>query len=380
MKKVLHISKYYYPFIGGTEQIARECVKALKENYIQKVICFNSDIESIVEVVDDVEIIRAGVYATISSQGISSSIGKKIKDEIAIFNPDVIIFHYPNPFVARYILKYLPNKCRLIIYWHLDIIRQKFLKNFFIVQNIRLVKRANTIIATSPTYVDGSRYLRRVGEKCVIVPNCINVDRLQVTPQVEQRAREIRSNYPNKVICLAVGRHTRYKGIKYLIKAAHQLDDRFEIFITGKGEETDTLISEAADDPKIHFLGLINDLELKAYMTAMDIFCFPSITRNEAFGVALAEGMYYGKPTVTFTIPGSGVNYVSINGKTGIEVENRNVSQYAAAIKKLADDPDLCRELGSAGKRRVEENFLDEQFRANILHVVEKTIGDNSEK
>ena len=30
MKRVLHISKYYYPFIGGIEQVARDAVRALQ--------------------------------------------------------------------------------------------------------------------------------------------------------------------------------------------------------------------------------------------------------------------------------------------------------------------------------------------------------------
>lgn len=97
------------------------------------------------------------------------------------------------------------------------------------------------------------------------------------------------------------------------------------IYITGTGELTEKLHEEANDDKKVVFTGRIDDMELKALILASDIFCFPSITKNEAFGLALAEGMYYGKPAVTFTIPGSGVNYVSINGETGIEVENRNV-------------------------------------------------------
>ena len=41
MKKILHVSKYYYPFRGGTEQIALDCVNSLKDIYEQKVICFN---------------------------------------------------------------------------------------------------------------------------------------------------------------------------------------------------------------------------------------------------------------------------------------------------------------------------------------------------
>lgn len=41
MQRILHISKYYYPFSGGTEQIARDCVLALKDEYEQKVIALS---------------------------------------------------------------------------------------------------------------------------------------------------------------------------------------------------------------------------------------------------------------------------------------------------------------------------------------------------
>lgn len=53
------------------------------------------------------------------------------------------------------------------------------------------------------------------------------------------------------------------------------------------------------------------------------MFAFPSVTKNEAFGVALAEAMYCYTPAVTFTIEGSGVNWVNLNGITGIEVSQR---------------------------------------------------------
>ena len=36
--------------------------------------------------------------------------------------PDVVIFHYPNPFVASWLLRYITDECKLIIYWHLDIV------------------------------------------------------------------------------------------------------------------------------------------------------------------------------------------------------------------------------------------------------------------
>lgn len=108
-------------------------------------------------------------------------------------------------------------------------------------------------------------------------------------------------------------------------------------------------------------------------MSAMDIFCFPSITKNEALGLALAEAMYYEKPSVTFTINGSGVNYVSFDGITGIEVQNRDIKAYAYAIRKLADNPELRYQYGVAAKKRVMDNFLNTMFVKNIRKEIKKT-------
>ena len=90
--------------------------------------------------------------------------------------------------------------------------------------------------------------------------------------------------------------------------------------------------------------------------------------------MALAEAMYYEKPAVTFTIPGSGVNYVCLNGEDGIEVENRNVPQYAEALKRLAQDEDLRKKYGKSGKNRVATHFLSSAFSDNIRAEVENTL------
>lgn len=381
MERVLHISKYYYPFSGGIEQTARDCVLALKGQYDQKVIAFNESKENERSEVDDVEIVKCGTFAKVSSQSLSVSYGKKLKNIFEEFQPDIIIFHYPNPFVASIMISTLKGydkkrlvdskpKARLIVYWHLDIIRQKFLRVFFIPQNKNLLRRADKVIATSPNYIEGSTWLKSVKEKCIVVPSCINIDRMQLTTEIETRTAKIREENRGKVICVAVGRHTEYKGFTYLIQASKKLDDRFRFFITGSGELTDSLHKEAEGDSKITFTGRIDDAELKALIRACDIFCFPSITKNEAFGLALAEAMYYKKPAVTFNIPGSGVNYVCIDGEDGIEVDNRNVDAYAEALRVLASNERLREQYGKAGRERVVQNFLSTQYFENIRQVV----------
>lgn len=369
-KRVLHISKYYYPFVGGTEQTARDIVYALKDGYDQKVVAFSEKFDTQKIVIDGVEVIKCGCFARISSQSLSLSYRKILQREINDYKPDIVIFHYPNPFVASILLKNIKPDMKLVLYWHLDIIRQKFLRIFFKGQNGRLLKRADKVICTSPNYIKGSEWLRTVQPKCVVIPSCINEKRMQVTPEIEQCAAAIRKENAGKIIGVAVGRHTEYKGFQYLIHASGRLDDSFRFYITGQGELTQTLHKEAAADKKITFTGKVEDDELKALILASDIFCFPSVTKNEAFGLALAEGMYYGKPAVTFHIPGSGVNYVCLDGVTGIEVENGNVKKYAEALKKLAGDKELREKYGKAGRKRVKENFLSEQFYENIKSVV----------
>ena len=374
MKRVLHVSKYYYPFRGGTEQIAQDCVMALKDTYEQKIFCFNHEPGDCYDEAEGIEVVRSGCFAKISSQSLSFSYGKMLKKTMEEFNPDIVIFHYPNPFSAHYILKYLKKDTKLVIYWHLDIVKQTFIRKFFKSQNYKLIERADKIIATSPNYVEGSFWMKQVRDKCVVIPNCINVGRFERTVAVDKIEKKIKAENEGKIICLAVGRHTEYKGFKYLIEASTLLDDRFRIYITGKGELTEELKKQAIGDKKIKFLGLVSDDELKAYMSAMDIFCFSSITKNEAFGLALAEGMYYGKPPVTFTIEGSGVNYVSLNGVTGIEVPNRDVKAYAEAMKKLADDKELREKYGKAAKQRVVDNFLDDAFAENVRREINEVM------
>lgn len=373
MKKILHISKYYDPFVGGVESIAKDCVIALSNNYKQEVICFDHvrGRSDSIDKVDGIKVIRCAQDFVVASQAISRSYEKNLKDEIQNFSPDVIIFHYPNPFVAHFLLKFISKKIKLIIWWHLDIYKQKILKNFFNHQNRKLLERADKIVATSPNYIDGSPWLKIYKYKCVVIPCCINESRLTLDETEKENAQRIKKQNKNKVICLAVGRHVPYKGFNYLIKASKLLDNRFKIYITGNGPLTKKLKKMAKDDPKIEFLGLIDDSQLKSYLEACDIFVFPSITKNEAFGIALAEGMYFGKPAVTFHIPGSGVNFVSLNGITGIECRNSDHREFANALNQLADDENLTKKLGINAKKRVTNNFLFKEFKVNISNLME---------
>ena len=382
MKKILQIPNYMYPHIGGIEQVARDIADSFIENedIEQKIICFNGDAEdgdyvchqkeTVTDKVDGIDVVRCGCFAKISSQSLSLAYSKQLKKIINEFAPDIVIFHYPNPFVGEFLQHHFKKNFKLVVYWHLDITKQKILGKLFHGQTIRLLERADKVVATSPNYIEGSPYLSKFRKKCVVIPNCIRTERLQPNEAVLLKVEQLKKKYAGKILCFGMGRHVPYKGYTYLIQASKLLDDRFSICIAGKGPLTESLKEEAKDDPKVEFLGRVSDEDMIAYYMACDIFCFPSITKNEAFGIALAEGMYFEKPAVTFTIPGSGVNYVSIANETGIECPNGDVEAYAKALKKLAEDEKFRIRCGVKAKKRVQSNFMYMNFRENIKNII----------
>ena len=382
-KRVLQISNYMYPHIGGIEQVAMDIADCLKENddIEQKIICFNEDAkdgeyvckrsEPVVDKVDGIDVIRCGCFAKKSSQSLSFTYARELKKVINDFNPNLVILHYPNPFVSFFLLKYLKKDTKFIVYWHLDITKQKVLGKLFHRQNIRLLDRADKIVATSPNYIEGSPYLSKYKEKCTYICNCIRAERFVLNSDIEEKIKQIKEENKDKIICFGVGRHIPYKGFTYLVKVSKLLDNRFKIYIGGKGPLSDSLKQEAQGDDKIVFLGRVSDEDMIAYYSACDIFTFPSITKNEAFGIALAEGMYFGKPAVTFTIKGSGVNYVNLDKITGIECPNGDVKAYSDALTLLADNKEIREEYGKNAKERVLNNFMYDSFCVHIRGLVE---------
>ena len=367
--KILQITKRYFPFNGGIEQVTRDIVGSLSDHE-NIVLAYNHEKGNSVDTVDNAKVYRVNCQLNLRSQPIALGYGKQLKNIFQQEKPDVVVFHFPNPFASHYLLKYLPKDVKLIVYWHADIVKQKLLKKLFVGQTKRLLNRADVITAATPIHVDKSEFLPAFKDKIKITPYCVSVGRFNQTANVEKLENEIKQKNSNKIICFAVGRHTQYKGMDHLIKASKFLNDNYKIYIGGQGDLTNQLKELAKGDDKIEFLGKLSDEQLLAYYQACDVFCFPSVTKNEAFGLALAEGMYFGKPAVTFTIDGSGVNYVSLNGVTGLEVENCNDEEYAKAIMKLGENPALRKELGANAKERVEELFLPDAFKNNILNLL----------
>jgi rhamnosyl/mannosyltransferase len=250
-----------------------------------------------------------------------------------------------------------------VIAWHSDVIKQKFLLQFYKPVLKRFLKRADAIIVATKGHIDGSDFLPAFAKKCRIVPYPLDIAKYE---NAERKAiLQCRNHGAVKV--LFVGRLVYYKGVSYLIEAFRRVTG-CELFICGTGKLENDLKAQAKGLP-VHFLGRLSDADLKAAFVDCDIFVLPSVERSEAFGIVQQEAMVYGKPVINTSLR-SGVPYVSEHGKTGLTVPPKDAKALARAIQKLADDADLRQKLGKNAAEKVRQTYAMDGIMEQILKIL----------
>jgi rhamnosyl/mannosyltransferase len=373
-KTILQIAKYYYPVEGGIETVTKYLGEGLTffENVV---VCFTQDGITRIDVINGVKVYRIASSMNIASQDISFSYYSYLKRIIYEEQPDVIILHCPNPFLYPITSKLTPKNVKLVLLWHSDILGKGMFYRFVKKYEKAILKKADLILATSPNYIHPSSPIYDYRDKTEVVANGIIESDFVWQTCDEMMVDEIRRKYHHKKIVFFVGRHTAYKGINYLIDAEKYIQSDCVILIGGRGPETEQLKAMTNSD-RIKFIGRIPNDYLRCYYYASDIFAFTSCTKQEAFGIALAEAMYCGCVPVTFTIEGSGVNWVSVRDETGIEVPLGEVKAYAEAIDKLLSDKELYLKYASAGKSRIVSMFTSKQSIIEINKILSQLVFD----
>jgi glycosyltransferase involved in cell wall biosynthesis len=95
--------------------------------------------------------------------------------------------------------------------------------------------------------------------------------------------------------------------------------------------------------------------ELPVYYRAADICLVPTVAQD-ALSISSVEAMAAGRPVVASRI--GGLPFTVSDGLTGLLFEAGNPWDLAEKIARLLDDPGLRREMGLAGRRRFEEEFV----------------------
>ena len=150
-----------------------------------------------------------------------------------------------------------------------------------------------------------------------------------------------------------------YKGhldlVDALARAAANIPADWRLLIVGRddgaGADVRARARSAGIADKIRFLGERNDVA--DLLSASDIGLLTS--HQEGFSNAIIEGMYAGLPMIVTDVGGNAEAVV--DGQTGLVVPARDPIALAAAIERLAGDPQLRVRYGGEGHRRATTYF-----------------------
>jgi rhamnosyl/mannosyltransferase len=285
--------------------------------------------------------------------------------------PDLLHLHAPNPLMLL-ALAGLGIPAPLIITHHSDVIRQRWLNLLYRPLERAVYNRAARILATSPLYLAGSPTLQAVAARVVPVP--LGID---LTPYLTPAATAPHwRGYPQP-LWLAVGRLTYYKGLRTALAALREVPGTLVVVGTGpQAAELRAYAAELGVSGRIVWAGQVPNAELVGAYQAATALWFPSNARSEGFGLVQVEALASGCPVINTQVPASGVAWVSPHEQTGLTVPVDDPAAFAAAARRLWEQPDLRTRLGMAGRTRALAEFDERVMTARTLAVYEQVLSE----
>lgn len=335
--KIVQISPYFPPHVGGVEYHVKELAEGL---------C------------------RRGHQVSVAS-----SCGRRSRDFDFISIPSVDLFYSPIPLrlpslqadiyhshIPSPLFAYLLRGARpQVVTYHNDVVVPRDVNGFALpgplagtLERIAsrmvepILEEAQAIVATTKSYAETSPTLRRHLDKVRIVPNAVN---LSLYPRVEEKGRYV----------LYAGRILNYKGVGnllYAMKEVQQSAPDLELVLVGEGYDRPRLERTAASlGVRAKFTGRLERSMFIDTISRAEVLVLPTQSRLEAFGIVLLEAMACKTPVLAFDTPG--VNEVARCG--GMVFSSRK--ELRDRILQMHEDEPLRKLLGERGRRAVEERY-----------------------
>lgn len=255
-----------------------------------------------------------------------------------------------------------------------DINKEKlrnFINRFYLIFSSDIkaaVKKANTILiadqSTESIMPKSRKYVRLLETGYDLKRN-----------EVKDYDEDLTINKKRPIRLLWVGGIWPRKGLKVLIDALHNSQfENYSLSIVGDGQDrkaSERLVREYGIEEKVRFLGALSYDEVNSLYDNADVFVFTSL--RDTSGNVVLEAMSHGLPVIAINHHGVGE---IVTDETGIRIDPVSYdsvkSDLAKAIEKYAKNPDLMKQLGLAGRKRLEMYYSWENNAKVLQNIYER--------
>ena len=195
--------------------------------------------------------------------------------------------------------------------------------------------------------------------------SCVLPSQLEQSYEQIWNLREQSKQSHGRVI--AIGRLDSYKRIDWLIKAFASVPAARELLIVGDGPDRSSLerlaVSLECRGQTIRFLGRVDERRKHELLAQADVLVLSADRCNEAFGIVQLEAMACGVPALAFSIPDSGMHWVSRIPSLDWPGNHQGLSQV---LQRLFSEPALYQKACQESRQRYVENFSQSVWRSRL--------------
>jgi len=165
-----------------------------------------------------------------------------------------------------------------------------------------------------------------------------------------------------------VGRMSPEKGILTFLEAARRVP-KIHFNAAGSLARMEHLCREVPSN--FSFSGYLTGPGLGSFYERCRILVFPSVC-YEGFPSVIIEAMVRGKPVICSRI--GGLPEIVEDCVTGLLFDPGNAEDLAEKIRHLWHRPDLCRQMGQAGREKALREYSAEKYYDRLMAVYAKAI------
>ena len=352
------VTPYYPPHTGGLERYAHEVAKRVGESEEWRVVVLTTSAtkEEVREQYEGVEVWRLPVQLTLSNTPFSFAWFVTLFRVFREVKPDLVHVHTPVPGFGDLAAWIMDMKTPLVVTYHAGSMRKGNPKVDWLIWLYEhtcmrvLLWLADHVVCVSKELQQG--FLKRWRWKSSVITPAVDTERFVPDPT-------LRTKHPSIVFVAGLNAGDQHKGLVELLEAVAALRKELPeltLAVVGEGTERAAFeerarLLELAD--AVHFTGALSGDELvHAYQRAW-VCALP--TKNESFGMVLAEAMACGTPVASTRV--GGVPRLVEDGETGLLVEGGDAEAFKKALHTLLTDEALRSQYGNAGRQRMEEQF-----------------------
>lgn len=220
------------------------------------------------------------------------------------------------------------------------------------------IAAADLILQPNPLDEEAVAPLLKTGARQVIFPPFLDpAPYIEAAAQWESHRRDIAERVgadPSTpwLACVAMMRaDQKARSYAVLARALEKAQPDAELLIGGDGPARAEVERAFAGNPRVHYLGGIDEAEAAALYAASDLYVWPAI--KEAYGFALLEAQAAGMPVLAGDRPG--IAAMLDPGRTARLVPEGDADAFAAVLVEMLSDPMGLKEMGRSAAAFVRE-------------------------